>query len=177
MPTTNYILTPDGNFISENELYHHGIKGMKWGVRRYQNKDGSLTNAGKKRYSKEYEKLSDAAMKDLQREYSDRYVKSYNKAADYMNSGGIDKFNAAQRKKYGDKYSQRDGYESDYYAEFEKHLVKNMNKSLDEFYRTNTNVQKAKALADKYKMTEWNEMAKQNMAAIEEVRRAVEDNA
>lgn len=33
-----------------NELYHHGIKGMKWGVRRYQNKDGSLTDKGKKRY-------------------------------------------------------------------------------------------------------------------------------
>ena len=32
----------------QNELYHHGIKGMKWGVRRYQNKDGSLTSAGKK---------------------------------------------------------------------------------------------------------------------------------
>ena len=36
-----------------NELYHHGIKGQKWGVRRYQNKDGSLTPAGKK---KEYKK-------------------------------------------------------------------------------------------------------------------------
>ena len=36
----------------ENELNHYGILGMKWGVRRYQNKDGTLTNAGKKRISK-----------------------------------------------------------------------------------------------------------------------------
>lgn len=33
----------------ENELTHYGIKGMKWGVRRYQNKDGSYTPAGRKR--------------------------------------------------------------------------------------------------------------------------------
>ena len=43
----------------ENELMHWGIKGMKWGVRRYQNKDGSLTPAGKKRYDKEMAKLKE----------------------------------------------------------------------------------------------------------------------
>lgn len=43
-------------------LQHHGVPGMKWGVRRYQNKDGSLTPAGKKRADKiksKYSKLRD----------------------------------------------------------------------------------------------------------------------
>ena len=40
------------NQYSCDFLYHHGIKGMRWGVRRYQNKNGDLTDAGRKRYKK-----------------------------------------------------------------------------------------------------------------------------
>lgn len=42
--------------MENNTLQHYGIAGMKWGIRRYQNKDGTLTKAGQKRYDKELEK-------------------------------------------------------------------------------------------------------------------------
>lgn len=48
-------LLPAGTkMMKSSYLYHHGIKGQKWGVRRFQNKDGSLTSAGKNRYKQSH---------------------------------------------------------------------------------------------------------------------------
>lgn len=50
-----------------DELYHHGIKGQKWGIRRFQNKDGTLTEAGLARYrsGSEQKKLADKLTKNI----------------------------------------------------------------------------------------------------------------
>lgn len=57
-------------------LQHHGILGMKWGVRRYQNKDGSLTAKGRARMKTNYESAHD----DYVKAHSKKYVRSMSDA-------------------------------------------------------------------------------------------------
>lgn len=58
-------------YLYNNSLAHHGIPGQKWGIRRYQNYDGSYTQAGMKRYNKSLEEYGkkDAAYKEAKKAY------------------------------------------------------------------------------------------------------------
>lgn len=86
-----YIISPNGGFFCESELYHHGIKGQRWGIRRYQKKDGSLTPAGKKRYydTPELNKQKsevDAAKSALRSSRKVRYLASNDLNIDYTDA-------------------------------------------------------------------------------------------
>lgn len=74
----NYYIAQDrfGNY----DLAHHGIKGMKWGVRRFQNADGSLTPAGKKRYGSEEQFNARLDYKTAKKDFNKAFNSAYNKA-------------------------------------------------------------------------------------------------
>lgn len=77
---SNYIYTP---YVSPaSELCHYGIKGQKWGVRRYQNEDGTYTEEGKKRRS-----LSGMISDASQRHKAKKDAKEYARAQMYYGEG------------------------------------------------------------------------------------------
>ena len=66
--------------VSADELCHHGIKGQRWGVRRFQKKDGSLTPAGKKRYNDdEYDEERERLEQEVAARRGVKYVRKTKK--------------------------------------------------------------------------------------------------
>ena len=90
----------------ENELYHYGVKGQKWGVRRYQNSDGSLTDAGKKRVAKLNAKINKADKKAIEAFNSSK--KHFQDKKIFSKEKGLDEYQkAAFSKNYSDYYLKK----------------------------------------------------------------------
>ena len=98
-----------------SDLRHHGIKGQKWGVRRFQNKDGSLTPAGAKRYSADDYKSAldkvnkaDKTLKDVKKMRNEAEAKTYEKKIKYDLSKMSDKDlqQAVNRLNMEERYTQ-----------------------------------------------------------------------
>ena len=89
-------------YESNNYLQHFGVKGMKWGVRRYQNKDGTLTPNGKKHYRSWTTNQNDLEIHD---DYARRHSK---KSISKMSDAELqDRINRMQLER---QYSQLDDY-------------------------------------------------------------------
>ena len=92
------------DFRELHEMYHYGIKGMHWGIRRYQNPDGSLTDAGAKRYTKEINR--DDAKYHQSKEDAKMYKKKSEEASAKGDTKKAQKFSELSEKnqKNADKY-------------------------------------------------------------------------
>ena len=89
--------------LSNDELYHHGILGQRWGVRRYQNKDGSLTSAGRKRKGLLTSIKDKRKMKKL-REAKEAKKKEKQELEDVVNSGDYRQVKKVQHKLSDEEY-------------------------------------------------------------------------
>ena len=86
-----------------DELYHYGVLGMKWGVRRYQNKDGSLTPKGKKRYNS---MSNDKLQKELYKQVKEARAQQYGSSNKWRVSNTIGKYSKLAAEKYSNDYNR-----------------------------------------------------------------------
>lgn len=137
-------------------ISHHGIKGQKWGVRRYQNEDGTLTSEGQKRYA-EYKMLTEKAKKQIRDNNVRINQQSVNDTILYMNNGGTAAFDAYTARKFGKKYRKSSKYQEDYLNFMNQQLEKNYNKRMSQFVLSNKEYNDVRNFCKKYEMSLWSQ--------------------
>ena len=116
------------DYLQINELYHHGIKGQKWGVRRFTNEDGSLNDEGKKRYNVDsYREISKNEKRKAVREDIQKVYDSI-KIPDSPEKQIYDKY---MRKKGFTNYDDLENMEADDLLAINEDLEKATNKQIE----------------------------------------------
>ena len=153
----------------KNELYHHGIKGQKWGVRRFQNEDGSYTEAGRKRYGIQQD--GSMSSKGAKKWYKDHYIGMLNKHIKYLDE--YDRTDEGRKKQeaYGreidkmesdEEYSSWDRFyklEEDYLKSGElyagKKLLQEYGDEKFSLYATRGNIERGRQTVEQFAENEW----------------------
>lgn len=151
--------------MSNIYLIHHGIKGQRWGVRRYQRPDGTLTREGKRRASKIYSDYYTKGTDDLSKAQSEIIRKSKedaNKAYDGVQDRVLEKYHHELTERQAIKLFNAidEAYDLQLSASKVKHTA--------DFVKNNENFKQALKIAKTYRMDEWDKLASSTKKQIED---------